>query len=227
MKTLALRIVLSFSCIVISAQAGNYSYSFSPNQSIPDDDFSGVTLRTNLAGMIGLITDVTLSLNIANGFNGDLYAYVSGPNGGFSVLLNRVGVTTGDSFGYTNTGFAVTFDDSVTHNDVHFYQGFGYALNGAGQLTGTWSSDGRAVDPLSNPSLFASASRSALLDSFNGTDPNGTWTLFLSDLSGGQQSVLKDWQLNITTVPEPSTFALLGLGAIIFLSRLRSPRRKS
>jgi subtilisin-like proprotein convertase family protein len=88
-------------------------------------------------------------------------------------------------------------------------------------LTGAWATDGRAIDPLSDPSVFDLSQPSSLLDSFNGTNPNGTWTLFLADLSSGEQSTVVNWGLNITATPEPSTCALLGIGFAIFVARKR------
>jgi len=48
--------------------------------------------------------------------------------------------------------------------------------------------------------------------SFNGLNPNGTWTLFFADLSGGDASTLVSWGLDIAAVPEPTTWALVGFG---------------
>ena len=196
-----------------SAQT-NYSFTFSPNQVVPDGNANGVALNANLTGLIGTITNLTVSLDITGGFNGDLYASLVGPNGGFAVLLNRVGVTAGNAFGYADTGFAVTFNDSASFTNVHFYQTLSYDLNGTGQLTGTWGSDGRFIDPASDPALFDTTAPTSLLGSFDGTDPNGTWTLFLSDLVSGQQSTVVNWGLNIQVVPEPSVSALLGIGIL-------------
>ena len=50
----------------------------------------------------------------------------------------------------------------------------------------------------------------ALLGSFNGTNPNGAWTLFLADLDFGEQGTLVQWGVIVTAVPEPSTWTLLG-----------------
>jgi subtilisin-like proprotein convertase family protein len=197
-----------------SAQTTNYNFSFSPNAVVPDGNASGLALNANVTGVNGSIADLTVSLDISDGYNGDLYAYLRGPNGGFSVLLNRTGVTGGNSFGYDDHGFNVTFDDSATGN-IHFYQTLTYDLNGSGQLTGDWQPDGRAIDPLSSPSLFDTTQPTATLNSFDGTDPNGTWTLFLADLSGGGQSTVVNWGLNIETVPEPSVGALLGIGILL------------
>jgi len=210
--------VLCFWATMGSAQT-NYNFTFPVNRAVPDANASGLALKSGLTGMDGIITNLTLSLNISGGYNGDLYAYVAGPNGGFAVLLNRVGVTGGDGFGYADTGFNVTFDDSAGENNVHFYQSLSYDLNSGGQLTGTWATDGRAIDPLSDPAVFDTTPPTSLLGSFNQTDPNGTWTLFLADLSGGGQSTVVNWGLSIQTVPEPSAGALLGMGILLALRK--------
>jgi subtilisin-like proprotein convertase family protein len=209
----------AFLCLwmtIASAQSTtNYDYTFPVNKAVPDGDLNGLALPVNLTDMGGTITNVTVSLDISGGYNGDLYVYLRGPDGGFAVLLNRVGVTSGNAFGYPDTGFDVVFDDSTGNNNIHFYQNFNPQLNGVGQLTGTWSSDGRDIDPRSAPALFDTTLPTALLTSFNGTNPNGTWTLFLADVSSGAQSTVVSWNLNIETVPEPSSCALLGIGIIL------------
>ena len=199
------------------AQFITNDFSFSVMSTVPDGNASGLANHQFLAGMTGTITNVSVTLNLSyapgdTAFNGDLYAYLAGPNGGFAILLNRTGVTGGNSFGYDDTGFNVAFTTSATHN-IHFYQSLTYNLNGNGQLTGTWQPDGRAIDPQSSPSLFDSTIPSALLDSFNGTDPNGTWTLFLADLSNGGKSQLVNWNLQVSTVPEPPSWTLFAMGA--------------
>jgi hypothetical protein len=159
------------------------------------------------------------------GFNGDLYAYLAGPTGGFAVLLNRVGVSNNATqFGYANSGFAnVLFSDSAA-NSIQYYQNFSPTLNVNGQLTGTWQPEGVNLDPQSSPSSFFGAPQSALLGSFNGSNPNGVWVLFLADVAAGSQSTVVSWGLAITTtVPEPSALALTGAGLMAFLGcrRLR------
>jgi subtilisin-like proprotein convertase family protein len=205
--------------LAVAQTTTNYSFTFSANMAVPDGNASGLALTTGLTGLGGTITSLTVSLDISGGFNGDLYAYLRGPNGGFAVLLNRVGVTSGDAFGYSDTGFNVTFDDSGSYKNIHFYQNPSYDLNGGGQLTGTWSSDGRNIDPLSAPSLFDTTQSTSLLDSFDGTDPNGTWTLFLADLSSGGQSTVVTWGLNIEALPEPSACALLAVGILLGMGK--------
>lgn len=202
----------------------NYNFTFPVNVAVPDGDPSGLALNNNLTGMDGVISSLTVSLNISGGFNGDLYAYLAGPDGGFAVLLNRTGVTDGNAFGYDDTGFNVTFTTSATNN-IHFYQNLAYDLNSNGQLTGDWQPDGRAIDPQSSPSLFDSTSPTALLNSFDDTNPNGTWRLYLADLSNGAESQLVNWDLEITTIPEPGDLSLLALGGC--LTALGCSRRRN
>jgi hypothetical protein len=45
-------------------------------------------------------------------------------------------------------------------------------------------------------------------------NPNGAWTIFFADLSGGAQSDLVSWGLEVTAVPEPTTWALGIFGAL-------------
>ena len=157
-----------------------------------------------------------MKLNISGGYSGDLYACLS-YEGVLVPLLNRVGVTgtgVGDAVGYGDTGFNITLSSAGSH-DVHYYEDYSPTINGSGQLAGTWQPDGRAIDPLSAPGSFDSASR-VTFGALNNMNPNGTWTLFIADLSGGGQSQLASWELDITAVPEPMNMAL-GVFAGVFL----------
>jgi subtilisin-like proprotein convertase family protein len=204
------------------AQTSETNFTFTVNQLVPDANRNGMFMMTNLNITGGVISNVAVSLDISGGYNGDLYAFLSGPNGGFAVLLNRVGVSNdASSFGYGNHGFDIALSDTAA-NDVHYYQSGGYTTNGSGQLTGTWVPDGRNIVPQSAPTLFGSTAPTALLSSFVGTNPNGGWTLFLADLSVGSQSQLLSWSLDITTVPEPSVwaFGIMGLGLLAGMGKI-------
>jgi hypothetical protein len=85
-------------------------------------------------------------------------------------------------------------------------------------VTGIYAADGRAIDPQSPGTVFDSAATTANLSVFNTTDANGTWTLFIADLTaGGGQANLNNVVLTIMTVPEPQPWALaLGDGLAIF-----------
>jgi subtilisin-like proprotein convertase family protein len=202
------------------------------NAVIPDNLLTGYQNTLTVMGFSGTIADVSVTLNLLGGFNGDLYAFVShGTNA--AVLLNRVGRTRTSSTGYPDAGFGpdaaevpFTLDDQAAH-DVHAYRSFAYALNGDGQLTGSWQPDGRFLDPLSSGSSFDAAARNRLLNVFNGMDYTGTWMLFIADVAGGNESTLKSWGLTITLVPEPGSAVLLAAGLAVLLRRARHCRQRT
>src|SRR5258706_871533 len=48
---------------------------------IPDQNPNGTNSTINVSGIIGTIQDIRLFLNVTNGFNGDLYSYLTCPGG--------------------------------------------------------------------------------------------------------------------------------------------------
>src|ERR1019366_4291815 len=176
-----MKVRLSICCcaglmLALTTQAGIIN---SPNATIPDGSAVGWSGTATASGYLPSLSAVSVNLNISGGYNGDLYAYIS--YGGVLVpLLNRVGVTAtggGNSFGYGDAGFNITLS-SASANDVHFYQNYSPSFSG-GQLTGMWQPDGRAIDPQSSPNTFDSPPDGRLnFGSYDGLNPNGTWTLF-------------------------------------------------
>jgi subtilisin-like proprotein convertase family protein len=194
------------------------NFTFTVNEAVPDGDWNGLALPINLSGVDGTISDVTVTLNLSGGFNGDLFADLV-HDSGFAVLLNRVGLSSSNSFGYADPGFSsLVLSDTALGGDIHFYGG-----NGGLPLSGTYQPDGRTVDPVAtSPDDFDAAARDAMLSSFQGVTPDGTWVLFLADLGPGGQSTLLSWSLQIVTVPEPATWALaLLVGTAVAVSRAR------
>jgi len=59
-------------------------------------------------------------------------------------------------------------------------------------------------------------------------NPNGIWTLYLADMSGGTTSTLMGWSLDIMAVPEPTILALavfgIGLASVLGFRRWRRAR---
>jgi len=196
------------------------TYTNNVNSTIPDGNPVGLVSTTTVSGLANVISSIQVNLDITGGFNGDLYAYLLGPQGGFAVLLNRVGMSSSNAFSYSDAGFNITL--SSGSQNIHFYQDVTNTLGG--QLTGTWAPDGRNISPGSAPNIFDTAATSANFDLFASTIPNGDWTLFIADLaSGGGQTTLVSWGLTIVTVPEPQTWMLIagGFGALLATRRFR------
>ena len=212
----------------LAAQTITEIYTVSPNAAIPDNSTVGLLSTQSISSNLLTVTDVQVRLTLTgtpgatNAFNGDFYAYLVHPTAdplvtGFAVLLNRVGraSTAGGDFGYSDSGFNnVRFSDAAPAGDIHTYRASpgGFTLDANGALTGTWQPDGRSANP--NVAVTASP-RDTTLGSFTPLNPNGQWSLFLSDNSPVGTGLLATWTLEITgvPVPEPGTTTLLLLGA--------------
>lgn len=207
MKTL-IRVLLVAACAWgLNAQAAttynfNFASGFANGQDVPDGNAAGWTDSRSVSMAETVITDVNVRLNITDGYNGDLYVYLV-HSSGFSVLLNRMGRTSGDPLGNSGSGFAIWFDDAAGVN-AHSYTS-----------DGTYHVDGRTTDP-ANAVDTDTPNSAVYLDSFNGLDANGTWTLFVADMSGGDdtESHIVSWELEITAVPEPTLLALGVFGGL-------------
>jgi subtilisin-like proprotein convertase family protein len=213
MKTKLILMGLLASASLLSAQTiTTNSFSLAPTTAIPDGNPVGVTEAFTVNGLAGSITNVRVQLDITGGFNGDLYAYLVGPQGQFAVLLNRVGVTGSNPFGYGDAGMNLTLD-GLAANNIHDYGSVpGYSLSGT-----TWAADGRNIDPQSSGATLYGASTAASLSVFQNTDANGVWTFFIADLAaGGGTANLNNVTLTIMTVPEPQTWMMFGGGLAVF-----------
>lgn len=195
---------------------------------IGDPPSAGLARVLDLSTPANEITDITLTLDIANApgstaWNGDFYVQLTSPQGTVAVALNQPGVGSPGDAGYGDMGLNITINDSAGA-DIHNYQTVAYTLSGAGQLTGAWQSDGRTSP--------TSPTRGAQLGSLLGQDPNGAWTLLVADESSGNQGRLVGWGVSgvgITAVPEPAaggSVTALALGALACLLAGRRAGRR-
>jgi subtilisin-like proprotein convertase family protein len=172
--------------------------SVSPDAVIQDDNVNGLSSSITLNSAINSITSVQVTVDVVGSpyaFNGDYYAYLQ-YSSGLVVLLNNLGGSIGNPYGSPGDGFNVTFSDSApnisTAPEVPLQA-----------LTGTY------------------APQEGSLSTFDGLNPDGTWTLFIADEQPGGVGELKSWSLDVTgnplTVPgvpdNSSTLELLVLGA--------------
>ena len=190
---------------------------------VPDDSALGCSTNLTVSGVEGIIENISVSLDIGAvdgdyAYNGDLYVYLSHGDD-LAVLLNRVGKTSSNAYGYGDNGMGVTFvNDSyimglggaTEDSDIH--------IHSVSEEIDICVADGRTTDP---DSVLDSDLRLATLDEFVGTDANGEWTLFIADMSQGGLAQVNNWSLNITTIPEPATMAIVGLfgGSLLFFRR--------
>jgi subtilisin-like proprotein convertase family protein len=196
-----------------------FNTGFANGGVIPDGSLTGWSDTETLSGApASPITDLSVTLNLSGGWNGDLYAYLV-HGSGFAVLLNRVGSSAGNNAGYGDAGMNVVFSDAAPVN-IHSY-------GGGGVPTGSYAPDGRNISPLSGGGAIAATTPTALLSSFNGLNAaSGSWTLFLADVSAGDVSTVTSWALDIASVPEPrsvieGTLAALFMGGLIAVYRFK------
>ena len=200
----------------LATGGGHYTASWSgPAQGIPDNDLSGVAFALDFSATGLRIADISVSLFVTGGWNGDLYAYLS-HGSDYAILLNRVGAVSAGADGYSTSGLNILLQPGSTHPgiaDIHLTQ------NPNAPPTG-YAADGR-VD-------YTDPSRSQTLDVFQDRDPNGSWTLFFADVSPVFGSTLRGWSLDITAVPEPVNQALgcfAGLFLLVTVVRCERVRR--
>jgi subtilisin-like proprotein convertase family protein len=216
LSTLLLGLALHFTP---SALAASYTASAAVGDIIPDFDENGIASTIVVSTPITKISDLQITLEISGGWNGDYYAYLRHGSSDFAVLLNQVGTSGTDLYGYGNAGFGpdstgqpFTFSDAGTPG-LHNYQAHSPQYNGTGQLTGMWQPDGDSFD-----------------SSFGGMDPNGAWTLFIADLSTVGVGTFENWSISFTGkehghVPDSgATFFLLAMSLSALTLALASRR---
>jgi hypothetical protein len=183
----------------------NWNSGFANAGVVPDNNFSGWSdTRTVGAIPAGTFTSLSVDLHLTGGWNGDLYAYLV-HDSGFTVLLNHVGVGVSgvSAFGYGDAGMNVNLAASGT--SIHQYGG---NSTFSAPPMGSWQTD----------------NTSGSLASFLSTNPNGTWSLFIADQSGGGVTTVASWglQMDIVAVPEVETWvaaALAGMFGAFWLNR--------
>ncbi len=174
--------------VAVCAQASVYDETYNVNTVIPNGNPVGVTFTENItssdlpAGSV--ISGLTVGLDISDGYNGGLVAYLVAPNGTLVYLLNQPGVSGSNPFGYAGSGLNVTLADGSPNNIESTSETPGTAFSG------TYSAAGS-------------------LSSVNGSPSDGDWTLFFANLSsGGANGELTSFTLDLTAVPEPVGLAL-------------------
>ena len=139
----------------------------------------------SVSGLTGTVAKVKATLTgFGHAFPDDVDVLLVGPGGQRMLLLSDAGG------GGAVSGLALTFDDAAAS-----------ALPDGGPLSsGTWKPS--AYEPASDafPSPAPGEPYGTTLSVFEGTNPNGTWSLYVrDDFSGGAGTIAGGWSLSITT----------------------------
>jgi len=138
-----------------------------------------------VTGLTGLVSKVAVTLsNVNHAFPDDVDVLLAGPSGQKLVLMSDAGG------GHPCMNLVLTFDDAAVAS-----------LSDSAQLSAGTNkpTDYEPGDVFPAPAPPGSAG--ATLSVFNGTTPNGDWSLYVSDDSMGDAGIIADgWSLNLTVV---------------------------
>jgi len=159
----------------------------------------------DVANVGGTVTKVTATLsNINHGYTLDVDVLLVSPSGQEVVLM-------GDTGGpHSLTNVTLTFDDAAANKLPAFAQ----ITNGTYKPTidNILGSVGAFVPPAPPPPFT-----NTFLSVFNGSDPNGTWSLYvIDDATGGAGNIAGGWSLTINTsdiVTAPADLSVSGASA--------------
>lgn len=188
-------------------------------------DNSGITIpdsgtgtpypaQLTVSGLGNNLTGLTVALgNFEHTLTRDIGIVLQSPAGQNVMLVGRIG---GDTGGPIN----VSFDDASPNPAPSGSWTHGLVYR-PGELTFppiTFSDAGAHAEP---------TTWTTTLSSFNGSNPNGVWKLFVQDFAGGDEGSIGSWSITATAVPEPQTYGLVAaaaLGGFAIVRRRRSRR---
>jgi subtilisin-like proprotein convertase family protein len=165
--------------------------SFADSQpiSIPEfGDASPYPATIEVSGVEGLVEDVNVTVTgLTHPFPDDVDVLLVGPLGQSVVLMADVGGSSSAS------GVTLTFDDQAP---VDLRDRGALPSRAVRPSIGTELGGGSGLGFEGGPP--APAASGSALSIFDGTDPNGTWSLFVFDDSGGDEgSISGGWSLEI------------------------------
>jgi subtilisin-like proprotein convertase family protein len=156
----------------------------------------------NVSGMTGTITNLKLSFKGVTNFNSGNDMLLVGPTGVKFIVQSNTTVSS------SNSDVVLTLDDSAQSLLPNF-AGLGIITTYKPTNYNTGNDIFPAPAPAS-PYLTPAPSGSATFASaFNGTDPNGSWQLFVvqDSLGGTPFGINSGWFLTITTNGQPTVFS--------------------
>ena len=200
-----------------SVFATDTSDSSAPFIGIPDDGFDGTlgsmasdTITVTGHGAGETVTEVSVDLALTHTWVGDLTIALEAPNGQVLGLASRPGLaeigdgsdccgTDGDWF-----GLEASFSDA--------------GLTSAEDMADVFGGESFFAFPDTTKVFLGSGPDFA---AFNGQAANGDWTLYVGDSAALDTGTFDSWTINISSVPEPASFGLLGIAGMMLLGMRR------
>src|SRR4051812_36429183 len=152
----------------------------------PGTDPAQYPSQVRVGGMPGTITDVKVQLKqVTTTFAGDLDVLLVSPAGQKLLLMSDAG----RALDHVNIGFSDSAAANLPSN-TPFDSGSYRPTNFAG-------ADGNDVFPFPAP---AGPYDATALSTFAGAEPNGKWSLYVTDDAGGDKAqIVQGWDLTVTT----------------------------
>lgn len=146
----------------------------------------------NVSGVSGRVSEVTATFRgFSHTYDYDVYAQLRSPGEQALMLMND----TGDDYLIDNTN--ITFRDGAPT----------WTLADKGPGSYTFAPAGGSNDDFEGP--FGSG-----FSTFAGSDPNGTWNLYVQDQAGGDEGqIAGGWCVNITTTRAASVGEVVQAGS--------------
>ncbi len=180
MRLISLAILLAF--LKTSALAQLVTFNGTGNLPVPPTGTIGITQSpctvTNIGVLGGCVTIDNVQINLVHTFVGDIGILLIGP-GGQVLDLSTGNGGAGDD--YQNTIFRDDAADFIT--------------SGTPPYAGTFRPEGRATT-LPNPYTNAPPlGTRTFANTYNGTNANGVWILYINDYVGLDLGILIDWSI--------------------------------
>ena len=150
----------------------------------------------NVSGVTGTVGNVAITLsNMTHGFPQDVDALVSAPSSQKTILMSAAGAPPLENVN-------VTFDDRAPSPVPDI----------GGTIASTSYRPANYGDGSNLPAPAPTGPYPAAMSVFNGTDPNGTWSLFVQDHSAGDTgSIAGGWSVAITLISPVNKLADVAL----------------
>jgi Ca2+-binding RTX toxin-like protein/subtilisin-like proprotein convertase family protein len=161
----------------VLALSGIVSFTQSTGFAVPDPGEASSTLT--VSGLGGQVLDINARVTATHSWNDDFDILLVGPAGQSVILMSDAGD------GNDLIGTLLTFDDEAAANLSQT------ATNATGSYRPTNFAEN--ADPFSVAGPYGSA-----LTVFDGTNPNGTWTLYAVDDDVIMSGSINNWGLDIT-----------------------------
>ena len=206
MRSLLLGSLLATTLFVAPEAAGATTFSnptaiTMPNGGAPAPASPYPTV-IDVAGLQGTVADVNVTLtSFSHACLSDADVLLTGPGGRFSLLLSDAG-------GYCDppaVGATITLDDEAASTYPCMA-----SPSGSFKPTNDPTTNGNCVP---NADAFPPPAPSGpyplALSTFDGISPNGPWSLFVNDESGGDAgSIAGGWSLELDVTPPSNAFSL-------------------